>query len=276
VTAGLHQLCRDLLWVVNSPPFCRGSDVAPAAELDPADIDEADLIRFMQDRAEHRVGRYFEQLLLYWFSRVRHLEVLGNGIQLREGKRTVGEIDFLYRDEQGVLTHCEASVKFFLHYPRVDASDFPGPNATDDFERKTDRLFTRQLAVSRDRYPEVQQRHGFVKGMAFYRDDQTEALLPPRMSRDHLRGRWFRESELEQLASQGCECGVVATKPQWLAHLPTTDATSLSSLTNQLRNHFDSGRGNPIMLNLFNSATASTGEAERVFVVPDGWPTSRR
>jgi len=127
----VSQAVQDLLWVINSPSFVGGPNVASIAPLAAEDIDTTSLDDFLAERGPvHRVGRYFEQLVHYWLCYVRGVELLGAGLQIRDGKRTIGELDFVYRDEHGTVVHCEVSVKFFLHHPRAGTSDFPGPNAS--------------------------------------------------------------------------------------------------------------------------------------------------
>lgn len=266
------QAVDDLLWVVNSPSFVGGSQVAVTQTLDVADIDARHLESFLRVRPAHRVGRYFESLLHYWYEWLRGVEVVEAGLQIRDGKRTIGEIDFLYRNESEILVHCEASVKFFLHHQRDGLSDYPGPNASDDFERKAAKLFDQQLPLSEEHVPEVKLREAFVKGMVFYHwNAESPERRPERMAPDHLTGRWLRESELDVLAAQPGMVGLIAEKPHWLAP-PHGLAVDVSTLATQLREHFNGERPHPVMLSLREQD--APGEAERVFAVSDRWPGS--
>jgi len=238
------------------------------------DVDDQQLEAFLEEQGEvHRVGRYFEQLVHYWLVHVRGVEMLGAGLQIRDGKRTIGELDFVYRDEHGQIVHCEVSVKFFLHHARAGTSHFPGPNALDNFERKAARLFDQQLELSRQHYPSVQRRDAIVKGMAFYRGGRPREL-PRRMHRGHASGAWLRDSELEQLERRAPLNAAVARKPYWLA--PQVDARlkPVAALVAELRAHFDGGPGHPVMLSLRDPDTAA--EVERTFVVADDWPASQQ
>lgn len=270
----MSQAVLDLLWVVNTPSFVCGDDVAAPATLSEADIDVKALDTFLETRQVHRVGRYFENLLHFWFAHVRQLEVVGAGVQLRDGKRTIGELDFLYRDETGTLIHCEAAVKYFLHHVRPDQSHYPGPNASDNFELKTNKLFDRQLPLSRAHYPEVQRREAFVKGMVFYHHGEPPpSELPPRMPTDHLRGSWMHAGELDHLAARPGLAGVVALKPHWLAAETEAIVTPIPHLVTQLRSHFDSADAHPVMVSVRRGASAA--EIDRLFVVADSWPATR-
>lgn len=271
------QYVRDLLWVVNSPAFVEGDDVAADRALSSNEVDASHLESFLNGpgEGEHRVGRYFERLLGYWFRHVRNVEMVASGMQIKDGKRTVGEIDFLYRDEGDQLVHCEASVKFFLHLAGHTPSEFPGPNATDNYERKTAKLFDKQLRVSEEHVPDVDRREGFVKGIMFYRGNAADSLLlptelPERLPARHGRGQWMRESELEVLGSLGDVVFAIADKPHWLA--PAVDASCLdrSTFAEEMAAHFASRRY-PVMVSVRESGDRER-ELKRMFVVADDWP----
>lgn len=270
VRPGQSQAAADLLWVLQSPSLVGGIEAIGPVDLDEADIDSEALEAFVAQRPGHRVGRYFETLVHYWLRHVRGVEMVGAGVQIREGKRTLGEIDFLFRDEDGRLNHCEAAVKFFLHHPNETGSHFPGPNASDNFELKTNRLFDHQLQISKDHYPEVEVRKAFVKGQIFYKAGvEAPSSLPGRMASDHLRGVWLRQSELATLEAYEDAVGRIADKPHWLA--PATDAIRLPmpELIGQLSSHFAQSN-HPVMVDILSSDWAS--EIERLFVTSDLWP----
>lgn len=266
------QAALDLCWAINSPALISGADVAPTPSISIESIDQEHLADFLsyQD-AVHRVGRYFEQLIEYWLRHVRLVEVVATGLQLKEGKITVGEIDFLYRDESDVLVHMEATVKFFLCVPGMQPSEFPGPNARDNFEAKSNKLFDKQLLASIGRIDGVGARHGLVKGMIFYHQNEPEVATPPRLADDHLRGRWLRASEVDALAQSG-HSYAMASKPNWLA--PAADSTCLTGddLTAHLTKHF-AGPAHPVMLSERNGGEVDDPNAEvaRIFVVADSW-----
>ncbi len=268
----MSQAVHDLRWVINSPSFVAGANVAPAVSLDEAAVDAEALQAFLDARPVHRVGRYFENLLHYWLLNIRKVEMIGAGVQIREGKRTIGELDFIYRDEAGAVVHCEAAVKFFLHHERPGASHFPGPNASDDFEQKTAKLFDKQLEFSRAHYPEVDLRHAFVKGIVFYRGDVRCDVLPSRMAPDHLRGSWIRSEELASLRERDDVVGSIAQKPHWLAPCATRPRIDMPALADQLGLHFRGTNPHPVMLSLCDRI--SDREVDRLFVVSKHWPNT--
>jgi len=264
------QAALDLLWLVNSPSFVTGDMVAAPHRLNSAEIDEVHLGDYLADRPVYRVGRYFENLLQYWLSHIRGVEIEAAGRQILDGKRTIGEIDFLYRNETDQLVHCEASVKFFLHHPIEGQSHYPGPNASDNFELKTAKLFDQQLPLSEVYVPEVELREAFVKGIVFYHVTADEpGERPGRMAADHLRGEWLRASELDLLTTRGDVVCAVAEKPNWLAP-PTGPAFPPETLASELVTHFAGPRPHPVMVSLRDPETLD--ERARLFVVSDLWP----
>ena len=270
MTTSGSQGLDDLEWVLTSPSLVDDPLAAGPLTLDRSSIDVDHLENFLLERHEHRVGRYFEDLLLYWLVHVRQVELVGAGVQIRDAQnRTLGEMDFLFRDEAGVMNHCEAAVKFFLHYPNADGSHFPGPAARDNFERKSTQLFEKQLVMSEQHAPDVEARLAFVRGRVFERvGSPGPTSLPARMSPTRLGGVWVREAELDALDRFGDVGFHIVQKPHWFA--PTIDAAILtaSELSQQLVHHFD-GPAYPVMVSI---RRPDLSEAERCFVVPDAWP----
>lgn len=268
------QAVQDLMWTVNTPSLVSGPNVASKPPLSADAVDAEALAEFLADRDEYRVGRYFEHLVHFWLAGVRGVEIEGVGIQLRDGKRTIGELDFVFRDANGDRVHCEAAVKFFLHHPRTDTSHYPGPNASDSFERKTTKLFERQLPASRGHDAPIHRREAFVDGMIFYHPDvDLPTARPERLAPDHLRGRWLRAGELDRLGDVGASGSVVGAqmaKPHWLAPHVDAGVLGLDALCDGLRTHFSAGRGHPVMVSLRDGA--SMAEIERLFIVGDDWP----
>lgn len=268
-----EQVRRDLRWVLASASLVDGSDAVPgsdSAALELGELTPAQLERLGETCGhQHRVGRYFEELVAFWLQEIRGVEVVAFGEQVRDGKRTIGELDCLFRDQDGVFTHWELAVKFFLHHPTSgDASDFPGPNATDNFERKAARLFEHQLPLSKLARPEVVRRQAFVRGCIMaHEGSAADYDLPVRLSREHERGWWLRAVEIAEspLLNADDHTAAVMAKPHWLAHPVTHEP--LGSVRDQLSAHF-AGPAHPVMM----SVREPGGECHRVVVVNDDWP----
>jgi len=267
------QALLDLEWVLTSPSLVDDPRAQGSIAFDANAVDVDHLEAFLADRSEHRVGRYFEQLVHYWLAYVRGVTIVDVGMQIIDDqRRTLGEMDFLFRDENDALTHCEVAVKFFLHYPNDLGSHFPGPAARDNFERKANQLFDVQLELSQEHAPDVTQRIGIIRGRVFERlGHDAPDDLPARMAASCLRGAWVRESDLGALDEFGDVGFHVVSKPHWFAPLIEPDILDRSEFALSIVEHFE-GPAYPVMV----SARSADGvEVERCFIVPDAWPADR-
>ncbi len=279
------QLLRDLAWAVNSPSLIQEEieEGDPRSiRLEPATVDVNHLHETFADHGERRVGRYFERLIVYWLRHVRGLDVIAQTFPVREGGRTLGEIDLVFRDELGRVNHWELAVKFYLDASGVDwQSDGPsarliGPNARDSFEEKMNRMYGHQLRLSERHFPDVQVRRAFVKGRIFYRDrDAPGGNLPKRLSPGHLRGCWFHASDIELIPHDAAGFLVLA-KPFWLSAETShrTDASILGQarLIETLEEHFDQ-QDRPVLVSQLAANGEGLTESHRFFVVSDAWPS---
>ena len=276
------QAADDLIWAINSPSLIQSfaGNASPNWPVcEESDFDPEALDSWCETRRQYRVGRYFENLVHFYLLLVCGFEIVKQGLQIEENGRTVGELDFLYRDQGSVLCHCETAVKFFLHTPESNdsGSHFIGPNSADNFERKTRRLFEHQLRLSENRFPDVGCREAFVKGRIFYHPlTPVPTVLPELLARDHLKGSWIRESELDLLGTSDAEARFrVARKPHWLApdKAEFSDVTLLTAnkMRLQLQEHFSQKR-TPQLVNVLAERAVGWHESDRVFVVSDQWP----
>lgn len=147
-----------------------------------------------------RLGTYFENLVAFFVA-----EILGfpveSGRVVRENKRTLGELDLLFRSPTGGH-HWELAVKFFLHVPLLREEIghcFVGPQTRDRLHRKIARLCDHQLclpahpAAARHLLAHQPLRSAAVmRGRLFYpaAGRWTEGEAGPDAARDHLRGWW--------------------------------------------------------------------------------------
>jgi hypothetical protein len=227
------------------------------------------------------VGRYFERLILYWLKHIRRVEIVAESQQIRDGSRTIGEIDLIFYDEQRRLTHWELAVKFYLHFPQPCGFDshFIGPNAADTFERKMERLFGHQLPLSERHFPEVEIRQAFVKGRIFdHPRHEVSQALPEHLSPEHLCGVWIRSSELDLINRTNGVSYRILRKPFWLsdeiAHPVDTDLLSPAELSENLARHFAEDH-RPVLISQLEAGEQRLVESDRIFVVSDPWPNRK-
>lgn len=265
------QYRRDFEWLVSCPSLLNFPEALSTEFLDgDRMLDFGPVESFFDSKAAFRVGYYTEALLDVWLGHAGQLEEVQRSIQVQDGNRTLGELDFLYR-VAGRLHHLEVALKFYLHCPETNetGSHFVGPNSADTFEKKRDRFFNHQLPLGKERFPEVDVSEIIMKGMIFYPPGVDDSVsLPEGLNPDHRRGRWIRETELGWLEeNSGASGGFLLDKPFWLSGVPFSE--SLPQLSRAIRQHFEKRR-HPVFVTLKDGEGR---ELERVFVVPDEWPT---
>ena len=247
----IEQAERDLRWLVDCPDLL----VTPASISLPdpfrtdQSIDWSPVVRFHETKASYRVGYYVESLVQVWLGATPGIEEIQQGIQVRKEKITLGELDFLFRRD-GELQHLEVALKYYLYFPERTAkgSHLIGPNAADNFERKRDRLLTKQLPFGSQYDPDVQKSLHLVKGMIFYPEGVSEIEeIPENLNPLHARGTWQFYSEVKKASSE------MMAKPFWL----------------------DVGETRPVEFEqpISHPCLFAGNAGERNFVVSDSWPS---
>lgn len=264
--------------------------------LKQADIDAKHLNNFLTEHRSRQVGRYFEVLVSYWLKHIRRVEIVAESETIYEDHRSVGEIDFIFFDEQRRLTHWEVAVKFYLFHSMCGKmpGQFIGPNARDTLEQKRQKMLERQLPLSRNHFPAVEVRYPFLKGRLFYhKQDQCTQHASEQISIHHLTGDWCRNSELAaylqtffpQVANSQPACDErhqvrfrLLEKPFWLADeiVNEDDGFLLTpeSMLDWAKRHFRSSNRCLLVAHLVQTGDSYI-EAGRFFVVPEIWPEPR-
>ncbi|MDF1824857.1 MAG: DUF1853 family protein [Verrucomicrobiales bacterium] len=266
------QAAEDLRWLLDCSSLIQ-SELTFEFESSPLNaIDWEPVRRFHETKAAHRVGYYVESLIQSWLESQESVSDLRHGIQIRREKETLGELDFLFRQE-GVLHHLEVALKLYLCFPEgaENGSCFVGPNATDSFERKRDRLIDKQLPFGKEHFPEIERSFHAVKGMIFYHAKGGRSVeLPTLLNHGHARGAWIRESELEAFLERmpPLRKGRILKKPFWLA--ATGADLNTDEILTAASAHFEKWDG-PVYLAVFEG----NEEIDRLFIMPECWPEKR-
>lgn len=296
------QEWRDLMWAVNSPSLLADDicSLATGEAVDSSSIDPDEVVSFIREEPTRRVGRYFERLIHFYLSRIRQADIIASGLQIRDVSRTVGELDFVFRERptaeldgnpKSLLTHWETAVKFYLWCPdrTVEGSHLIGPNAADTFDRKVSRLLQHQVPLGQTEEarkplnriagsPERPRSLAFVKGRIFYpaefsrsQFDLTKCAHPAELSPGHLHGVWVRESQIGLLGDRSQEWFTFVEKPYWLAP-PEHYDLSASMVVDRLKTDFLRSRSPQLLACCRSPALPEEAEAQHVFVVPEEWP----
>ncbi len=233
-----------------------------------------------------RLGRYSERLLEILIKELISPENFAANLPVREGKNTLGEFDFVFR--QGEVTeHWEAAIKFYLAVPPdqglLSTRSFVGPSLRDRMDLKLTKIFDHQLALAHrpvganvlaENGFEVPISRAFIKGMLFYpkSDPRTIAQnwsLPPEISPRHARGWWAMVRELESF-SEGTF--VVLPRLSWISEfrietgLPPDSQMDLRQLI-----RFCDSSPDPVCVAELEREGDGWVEKSRGFVVANDW-----
>ena len=266
-----NQLQRDIQWILDCPDLLEGD--AQHLRLQNIAISADERV----EPSTHKVGRYFEHLVAAMLRHSLDHHLHDQSVQIIRDGRTLGELDFIYDDRTGVLTHCEVSLKYYLYYPQENSSGshFIGPNPNDTFENKVSRLMSHQIPLSQTYYPTAKRRESFVKGVIFYPYGLDSPLAYPQyLSRDHYRGTWLYARDVSKLADNAHDTYSICQKPHWLSPaINETTMLSPSEIRNLVTNHFGS-RSQPLMISRLRERQGHWIEQERLMIVSNQWPHS--
>ena len=304
-----HPAVRDLAWVIGSPsmidaesPEFAGHAVCDGwreehfqrflPHLMTLASDPTPLAAWLHSRSTQRLGRYFESLVSYWLSHAPGLVDVRESLQVKRGKMTLGEFDFLFFDQ--VLdenVHLEVAVKFYLRHGTGNSLDqYIGPYGNDRLDLKLQLLFGKQVLLSETEegrktlsvdgeMPELRSL-ALVKGYLF--DPLTEVGLGPEsatpgLSSRCLRGYWVTVEKLADVVRRSPKSlWSIVPKLEWLS--PCLRERSHGMLTaDRLLEVVSSNMQSdpkPILIAELQEASHLDiySEAARAFIVPSHWP----
>ncbi|MBA62850.1 MAG: hypothetical protein CMJ76_10850 [Planctomycetaceae bacterium] len=265
------QLRSDIRWTVDSPSLltsplcslklCRDAELIPTLDMCP--------------EFSPTVGRYFECIVNGLLHSENGVEILEHSLQIFDNDRTIGELDFIYRRPSGLITHLEVAVKFYLYYEnKIDKQCyFIGPNPTDTFENKIQRLLQHQLPLSQKAYPAVNDRQAFMKGSIFYPPNaKAKKRLPRNLNPAHSRGTWIFANNLAYYDMFPNDVFAICEKPHWLAFPLDESRYQSHTQIRQIVIERFRRQCRPLMLSRLKKEDGYYIEQERLFVVPEGWP----
>ncbi len=215
---------RDLAFALASPPLLSQwpTEFAPHRTIDlpdhqfwqshyqrylprlrALDDDPTELNQELAKLPSSRLGIRFEALLSFWLNdRSGHwhdFELLAKNIQLKDEKRTIGEVDFIIENKlTGEIEHWELSLKFYLGEGALQPYEWRGLNDRDTFGRKIKHTLQRQFNVDLIHLPEIgektiNKRVAVFKGRLFYPDQVANSAresLENWLHPEHLQGTW--------------------------------------------------------------------------------------
>jgi len=223
-----NPLVRDLAWALSSPPLLQRADpqlrwlengwfreisLRYAGALKQLERDPRPLQDMVDARKDRRLGSYFETLWKFWLNSNQRYRLLFANLPLRTASRTLGEFDFLVKDNKsGKTLHWEVAVKFYLGVADTSQPvNWLGPAQRDRLDIKTSRLLNHQSRLSHRPEAvqlfeqlgiEVDETWVILKGRLFY-PAGIHADTPRGICPDHLKGFWSDQRSLAALDTDG-------------------------------------------------------------------------
>ncbi|MBC3456857.1 DUF1853 family protein [Pseudomonas mosselii] len=295
-----HPAVRDLAWALLSPPLLaqagcpqrhplQGSAWADDPQrlghwLAALDLAPTPLLSWLTRLNSRRLGLYYESLWQFALQQAPGIELLAANLAIRDGGRTLGELDLLLRDRDGDH-HLELAIKLYLG-PPVDDGQVPahwlGPGCHDRLGTKLAHLASHQLRISGQSHSrealaglgiaEVQA-HLWLGGYLFYPwPGHAEAPLGAHPT--HLRGRWLHRRDWADYLEH-CPLGrwQPLSRQGWLAPARVeADRCWAAEQFDSWLLGLDEVAPAQLLVRLEEVGDGAWHEAERLFLVADSWP----
>lgn len=241
--------------------------------------DPAGLMALLAGPRAHKLGIAFEALMLWGLEQGLGYRCIARDVQIQDGKRTMGALDFILEAPDGTHEHWELAYKLFLQCDDgLDWSSWLGPRGRDRLSAKLNRMLTHQLPLSvtpqaQDTLKllgvgEIHRHRLMVQGVLF----SPWGAGPRRATGGHqaAQGRWLRPSQLPDLArARPHATWVQRQRPLWFGpwcgdpngSIPTPGLAEAIGTT-------------PLeYAQLWSGLAFQEQQEEMFFVVPENWGT---
>ncbi|WP_437881395.1 DUF1853 family protein [Pseudomonas sp. LRF_L74] len=294
----LHQpAVRDLAWTLLSPgllattqdlrhPLAASEWLARPGRLrDWLMLQERSpeaLLHWLEEHPSRRLGRYYEQLWQFALMAAPDVELLAANLPIRDAGHTLGELDLLLRDSQGVH-HLELAIKLYLGPADGDGSDadqWLGPGSQDRLGSKLRHMYERQLPLSASTqahtalqsFTALTPRASLWLGGYLFYPWQQACAAPSQAAAWHLRGTWLRRQQWSTFVDSHANWQPLQ-RGTWLAPaaLDKTALWTRDQFTAWLLQLPDDAPAQ-LLVRLEHDAAGRWRESQRVFLLSDRWP----
>lgn len=221
-----------------------------------------------------RLGHQMEFVFLQCLSASREYEVMAHNTVIREGKKTIGEIDFILKNKETArIVHVELTFKFYIINPEISEPIYRlmGPNKRDMFYTKMEKIrdeqFTmlysetaRRVLEAQGINPEVIASKACFKAQLFVPYPSQQIHIRP-LNKACIQGYWMRFETFEKIEFQEDEY-YIPFKREWPVK-PNNSVTWISYIEVLLEVNIRMIKKNAPMV----WRKRKTGQFEKFFVV---------
>lgn len=170
-------------------------------KLKQLDTQPQPLLDFVAKLKSTRLGLRFEMLIWFWLLDAAYhpYQLLGHSIQMIDGPRTLGELDFLIlnRDLKRI-EHWEIAVKYYLAEYDYSLQHWYGLNRSDRLARKLQHFTQKQFQFQHALQHDIEARFCMLKGQ-LYLPEHTAYPLPAWVNPTRRLGQWGHHIPAAQL-----------------------------------------------------------------------------
>lgn len=160
------------------------------AELD---LNSSELELFLAKLKSTRLGLRFEMFFWFWLldDKYHHYKLLEHSIQIIDGPKTVGELDFLILNtKKNRIEHWEVALKYYLAEQDYSLPFWYGLNRSDTFARKLNHFTQKQFQFSHAPEHEISHKYAVMKGQLFLPETRLNTTIPTWINSSRRLGHW--------------------------------------------------------------------------------------
>lgn len=150
------------------------------------------LENFLNTLKSTRLGLRFETLMWFWLTESDYhaYELIGHSLQQREGRNTLGELDFLLKNtETKRIEHWEVALKYYLAEADYQLPHWFGLNRTDTLSKKLQHFTNKQFQFKQVNDHVIEDHFAVMKGQ-LYLPQQLAHPVPTWINPQRRTGIW--------------------------------------------------------------------------------------